>query len=403
VAVFPWATKRATGDLAGLAAVAGRRDARCALTVEALPELVAYGAAGVSVGAVSAFDRAIVSQSRRPAGAAAAGLLASGVVAALTLPAVVYAGASAVRAGRLDAVSLGVLAVCVLIGFEAVNPMPAAFGAWARCAAGLTRVAAVLSADAPYDYPAVASEVADGPVGLAVQALWLAPAPDQAAVLRDADLRLAPNERIAVIGPSGCGKSTLLAAALRLIRPAGGAIAITAGQDTTDLADLSASDVPPLIAGSLQGDHVFDSTLRDNLRVVRPEATDADLDAVARRVGLTGCLAGLPDRWSAPTGPDGAGLSGGQRQRLLLARALLADPRILVLDEPTAHLDERTERAVLDDLLDATAGRTVLLSTHRRLPQHAVTRTIRFVDGRLAAEPNDVGLTGVKDERTAAP
>jgi ABC-type transport system involved in cytochrome bd biosynthesis fused ATPase/permease subunit len=123
--------------------------------------------------------------------------------------------------------------------------------------------------------------------------------------------------------------------------------------------------VPAAVSGSLQGDHVFATTLRDNVRLVAPDAGDLDLDLAADRVGLGDWVRELPDGWSTQAGADGSRLSGGQRQRLLLMRALLADTPILILDEPTAHLDAVTERAVMADLIDSTVGRTLVLSTHR--------------------------------------
>ena len=99
----------------------------------------------------------------------------------------------------------------------------------------------------------------------------------------------------------------------------------------------------------------------------------------------------FPAGWSTPAGPDGAALSGGQRQRLLVARALLADPAVLVLDEPTAHLDEQTERVVLDDLLDATVGRTVLMTTHRVLADGRVDRIVQVSDESLVEVETSVG------------
>jgi ABC-type bacteriocin/lantibiotic exporter with double-glycine peptidase domain len=193
------------------------------------------------------------------------------------------------------------------------------------------------------------------------------------------------------MGPSGCGKSTLLTAALRLLPARAGTLQLTSAASPAgaiSLGDLTADATAPLVAGSLQGDHVFNASLRDNLRVVRPTATDGDLDRVAARAGLGEFLAALPHGWDTPAGPDGAALSGGQRQRLLLARALLADPAILILDEATAHLDPDTERAVLADLLDGTRGRTVLLSTHRQLPADELDQLLTVQDGRLVARPS---------------
>ncbi len=383
--ITPLIAGRASGDLGPLVALAGRRDALAAAAVEALPELVAYGAAERAVADIGDVDDAIARRSTRPALAASSGVLVSTATAALGLPAVLLAGASAVHGGRLAAVSLGVLAVCVLVGFEAVTPLPAAFAAWARCRAGLARVAVILAAEPSVAEPTSPAPVPAGPFGLLAEDLGLAPAPSAAAVLHGAALQVSAGTRVAVVGPSGCGKSTLLAAALRLLPVTAGALDVV-GDRAVALSALAAADVPPLLAGSLQGDHVFDATLRDNLRVVRPEALDTELDDVARRSGLTDFLSSLPSGWSTPAGPDGAALSGGQRQRLLLARALLADPHVLVLDEPTAHLDAVTEQGVLRDLLDATAGRTVLMSTHRRLLPGQVDDVLRIEDGALVPE-----------------
>lgn len=160
-------------------------------------------------------------------------------------------------------------------------------------------------------------------------------------------------------------KSTLLAAVLRLAPTERQPVCLLGGDTPLPLADLHPTQLPPFVAGSLQGDHVFATTLRDNLRVVAPTATDADLDVIAERVGLADWVSHLPDRWSTRAGGDGGHLSGGQGQRLLLARALLADPQVLVLDEPTAHLDAATEAAVRADLVRSTRGWTLIMSTHR--------------------------------------
>jgi ABC-type multidrug transport system fused ATPase/permease subunit len=204
-------------------------------------------------------------------------------------------------------------------------------------------------------------------------------------VLDDVSFELTPGSRLAVVGPSGSGKSTLVAAALRLLAPRAGTVALDDGRSVVPLTDLPAAAVPPLVSGCLQDDHLFAASLRENLRIGRPRASDADLDEVAARLGLLPWVRSLPDGWGTRAGADGAEVSGGQRQRLLLARALLADPAVLVLDEPTAHLDPETERLVVEDLLRVTAGRTVLLSTHRRTGLDQVDAVLHVSDGHVAA------------------
>ena len=383
--IAPLAADRLNAHSAEAVTLAGRRDAQATAIAESLPELIAYGAAETAVTAVTALDDTFQRANRRPATVASAGVLLSTATAAVTLPTMLWAGAEAVRSGRIGAVSLAVLGVCALVGFDAVAPLPSAFVAWTRCRAGLQRVAEVFSWPQPIPEPVQPGSVPIGAVGVAMSSADLAPAPGAPDVLVGADLDLEPGARVAVVGPSGCGKSTLLAAALRLLPARAGTIDLTAAGTRTALVDLASNEMPSLVAGSLQGDHVFNATLRDNVRVVRPGASDDELDAVADRAGLGAFVHGLPAGWSTPAGPDGTNLSGGERQRLLLARALLADPRVLVLDEPTAHLDPATERAVLADLLDATSGRTVLLSTHRRLAAGSVDAVFE-VAGRALVE-----------------
>ena len=386
VVLVAWRTGT-TGDTGS--ATAGRRAGLVSGMIDGLAELTAYDGTDRRLAEISAADADATRAAARPGDVAALATVVTGTVAATSIAAMVAAGVDSVAAGAVAPVLLGVLAVCGLVAFDALGALPSAFAAIGRCLAGLHRVDEVLRTPVPVPEPAEAQRVPSHLAGLVARHVTLAPAPDAVAVLVDAGLVVPAGHRLAIVGPSGAGKSTLLTALLRLLPLRGGLVGIDHGDGVTALCGLRAEDVPPLVAGSLQGDHVFATTLRDNLRLVAPATTDVALDALAERVGLGSWVHGLPEAWSTQTGPDGSNLSGGQRQRLLLARALLADPLCLVLDEPTAHLDVDTEQAVMADLLRSTAGRTLVLSTHRRTVLDSFDHRLS-IEGRRLVDRSDV-------------
>ena len=194
-------------------------------------------------------------------------------------------------------------------------------------------------------------------------------------------------------GRSGCGKSTLAAALTRLAPTFAGTITM----DGTDLRDLTGADVRRCVGLASQDDVVFDTSVRENLLVASPEATDADLTAALRRVGLDRLVTDRTDGLDLLVGHRGRALSGGERQRLCLARLLLADHRFLVIDEPTEHLDDATARALIADIATWRAGHGLVLISHDPSVLEACDRVveIRAADELPRHEPTRHQLTSV--------
>jgi ABC-type transport system involved in cytochrome bd biosynthesis fused ATPase/permease subunit len=185
----------------------------------------------------------------------------------------------------------------------------------------------------------------------------------------------------AIVGPSGAGKSTLLALLLRHHDPRHGRITVD-GRDTTAY---TLDSLRRGIAVVSQETYLFHATIADNLRLARPDATDEDLARAARAAGIHDEITALPDGYATVLGERGATLSGGQRQRLALARALLADAPVLVLDEATSAVDERREADIVRDLTAAARGRTVLVVAHRLAAVRHADRIVVLADGRVDA------------------
>lgn len=180
-------------------------------------------------------------------------------------------------------------------------------------------------------------------------------------VLDDLSFTLRPGERVALMGPSGSGKSTIGDLLVRLLDPAAGRILL----DGHDLRELRLADVRRHVVRVDQEPPIFNATIAENIRYTRPDATDADIAAVATAAGLDTLTARLPEGIATPVGERGRALSAGERQRIAIARALLSNPTVLVLDEATAALDAAVEAEVLDGYEAVMRGRTTVLITHR--------------------------------------
>lgn len=332
----------------------------------------------------SAHDAAI-DRAALPSAVASAAVPASMVLA--VLGSLLAAGAAWLDGGA-SAGQIGVLLLLPLSSFEAASALPAAASQYARSCAAAARLDAVVRPDAALasleartdsaastglpadDQPAV--EPGDAVPSLAptahlravgLTAGWSPEAPRVAGL----DLDLPPGSRLAVVGASGSGKSTLLATLAGLLSPLAGAVQL----DGTDIASLPPHAVRQKVVMFAEDAHVFATSVRENLRVVRGDLDDDTAHAALRAVGLEDWVAQLPRGLDTMLGPDGTTVSGGERRRLLLARAVIRTNGILLLDEPTEHLDPARGDALLRSLLtpaDDTlvpSGATVVVVTHR--------------------------------------
>ncbi|AZM51644.1 thiol reductant ABC exporter subunit CydC [Streptomyces sp. WAC 01529] len=346
--------------------------------IEGAADLAAYGAQDRAHGRVRHASARIAALERRKALTTS---LASAVVLLCQGGAVVGVTWLALRAhadGVLSAVHLTVLAVLALVSFEALAPLPAAARRLSEVRASAGRLAVLFDRPPPVvDPPRPARLPVGGPVGVDIRGLRVRHRPDGPWALDGVSLRVPPGHRVVLLGASGSGKSTLIAALMRFVPYEAGSIRVGG----RELREVSGADARRAITGMTQDAHVFHASIRANLLLARPDATDADLSEAARAARLLEWIESLPDRWETHLGGDGSAMSGGQRSRLLLARALLADPPVLVLDEPTEGLDPRTAAAVLTDILDATRGRTTLLVTHERSGLAAADQVVTLTGG----------------------
>ncbi|MFF8021010.1 thiol reductant ABC exporter subunit CydD [Streptomyces sp. NPDC007896] len=343
-------------------------------------ELTVAGALPTRTAEARRADTVLTRIASRAATATALGDGLTALATGVTVAATALVGAQAVAGGRLDGVAMAVVVLTPLAAFEAVLGLPLAVQYRQRVRRSAERVYEVLDAPDPVREPELPQPAPASPFPLRVQGLRARHAGQDRDALAGLELTLEQGRRVAVVGPSGSGKTTLAQVLLRFLDAEAGTYTLGG----TDAYGMDGDDVRRLVGLCAQDAHLFDSTVRENLLLARKNATEAELRDALARARLLEWADGLPDGLDTLIGEHGARLSGGQRQRLALARALLADFPVLVLDEPAEHLDLPTADALTADLLAATEGRTTLLITHRLAGLAAVDEVIVLAAGRVA-------------------
>lgn len=316
--------------------------------------------------------------------AGAESALADSVIAAAHLGMLAVLGGQ-VRAGELSA---AVVPVAVVLVFHTFAPVTGVFAMWQRLgelAAAARRVHDVARAPSPVDDGAATPEPFDGQGVLelcGVDAGYGA-----TTVLHDIDLAIPEGQTIALVGASGAGKSTLAHLLVRFADPTRGSIRLGG----RDLRTVDSDQVRRRVVLVPQTAYAMRGTLRSNLALARPDAGDAEMITALRQAALGELLDTLADGLDTSIGEGGATLSGGQLQRLSIARALLLDPAVLILDEPVAHLDALAEAELNAAVRELRRGRTTILIAHRASTIRSADRVVLIEAGRVVAD-------GVHDE-----
>ena len=210
---------------------------------------------------------------------------------------------------------------------------------------------------------------------------------NQQDILNDINLEILPGEKVAIVGRSGSGKTTLANLLIKLLQPTSGKIYL----DQIDISNIELSSYRQQIGVVEQNPFLFNGTIKDNIAKANPTASLETVAAAARQAGASEFIESLPMQYETQIGERGMTLSGGQRQRLVIARALLNNPRILIMDEPTASLDSESERIILENLEQQTAGRTTITIAHR-------LSTIRNADRIVVLDRGRIVETGSYEE-----
>ncbi len=349
--------------------------------IQGLPELLVFNRCRDYLGRMDRNNRNLLDVQRRMShirGVSFAGVtLTSGLAVLWAL----YQGAALVSSGVLHGASLAMIALTVLAAFDALMPLPSAYQYLGRTREAARELLEVVGCEPPVAFPENSLAVLHR-FDVSFDRVSFRYTDNAADAVHDIRFHLPSGQRFAVLGPTGAGKSTLAHLMVRFWDVQSGSVRI-GGEDIRNLSESVLRQSVSLVS---QQAHMFNASVRDNLLIARPGATEPELWQALAAAWLADFVKSLPQGIDTWIGESGRLVSGGQARRLALARAILRDAPIWVLDEPTEGLDRATERRIMETLFEVTSGRTVLFITHRLVGLDRLERILLMEDGRIVEQ-----------------
>jgi ATP-binding cassette subfamily C protein CydC len=355
--------------------------------IQGLAEIILFDAGAPHRERIRSAQSALLAGQRRMAGIRGISAAAMHLLSGAAVLAALYLGGGLVASGSLSGDTLALTALAIAAAFESVFGLPAAYQFLSRTRAAGGRLIEIVECEPVVRFSAGSETALAGRTSIEFNRVSFRYGPERPWALENVSLAVPAGRRLAVVGESGAGKSTLVNLLVRFFDPAAGRILIGGA----DIRKMSEPDLRRTVVAVSQQSHLFSATVRENLLVARPDADEAELQRALAAARLADVVARLPDGLDSWIGEAGRLLSAGQARRLAVARAVLRDAPVWVLDEPTEGLDRRTEAQLVESLLDATAGRTVIWITHRligmeRLDEVAVMESGRVMDCGVHAD-----------------
>jgi len=356
--------------------------------LQGMPELLVYGAQARHLESIRQDSDGLMASQRRMSHITGFTSAMITLISGLAVTFVLYIGIDRIEmAAEYGGAELALVTLAVMASYEAVWPLPTAFQFLGRTREAGRRLIEIVTSEPAVHYPEQSRSLPKR-YGLTFENVSFRYDENAPFVLDSLNFQAEAGSRVAVLGTTGSGKTTIVNLLVRFWEPTSGRICI----DGVDIRTLGASDLCRSVSVVSQQAHIFSSSLRDNLLMACADATETDLREALAAAQLLSFVDSLPDGLDTWVGEAGKMLSGGQVRRLAVARAFVHDAPIWVLDEPTEGLDRVTERQLMQAILDRTAGKTVVLITHRMIDIHRMDESILIDNGRIVAQGHHAAL-----------